>query len=326
MRITNVLCFFCFLLILSSCGKEEVLPAPTSPKNFYRLNTFEVDVTPKFRQVKILFQATDFDNNGISTITEDVLNVYENGNRIDLEGDLTITRDSTPFNLQTVLLLDLTRSVEGLVGQIKTASIAMINQKLPEQEIAIYIFDAHTRMIKDFTSSTSELIQAIEAIPETDLVNSTNLYGAVRDVADLWEDNYSIESITDGSVVIFTDGRHNATPNITLNDALAALGDKKRFVAALNSPDLDESALKTLAGRDDRYFKANDVAGLESMFLSIQAEIQRLSNSIYYMYYQSPITDPTPHMNELRIEVKNNSNRGTDRLIEETFDSSGFGL
>ena len=202
----------------------------------------------------------------------------------------------------------------------------MINQKLPDQEIAIYIFDASTRKVMDFTKNRQELIEAINSIPETELVNSTNLYGAVQDVADLWEDIYSIQNITDGSVIIFTDGRHNATPNITLNDALTALQGKKRFVAALNSPDLDEAALKTLAGRDDRYFKANDVAGLETMFLSIQAEIQRLSNSIYYMYYQSPITDPSPFQNELRIEVKNNTNRGNDRLIDETFNSEGFGV
>ncbi|MEM9824858.1 MAG: VWA domain-containing protein, partial [Bacteroidota bacterium] len=316
----------CCLLIFASCSKEETLPAPSDPQNFYRLNAFEVDVTPKFRQVKILFQATDFSHNGISDITEDDLDVFENGNRIDLEGDLTITRDSTPFNLQTVLLLDLTRSVEGLVEQIKTASIAMINQKLPDQEIAIYTFDANTRLVQDFTRDRADLIAAINSIPETDLVNSTNLYGAVRDMADLWEDNYTIESITDGSVIIFTDGRHNATPNITLNDAMVALQGKKRFVAALSSPDLDETSLKTLAEREDRYFKADDVAGLESMFLAIQGEIQRLSNSIYYMYYQSPITDPSPYENQLRIEVKNNANRGSDRLIDETFNSQGFGL
>ncbi|MEZ4935466.1 MAG: hypothetical protein R2788_25450 [Saprospiraceae bacterium] len=48
-----------------------------------------------------------------------------------------------------------------------------------------------------------------------------------------------------------------------------------------------------MAKNKDRYFKADDVAGLEQMFVDIQSEIQALSNSIYFLYYQSPISDPT---------------------------------
>jgi len=314
-----------FLLTLISCGKEETQPTE-DPAVFYRLNAFEIDVTPKDRLVKILFKVTDFEDNGVANITESDLRVLENGGRIDTEGDLTITRDSIPFNLKTVMLLDLTRSVEGLVGQIKEACIAMINSKLPQQEIAIYIFDSNTRLLQDFTTNRNALITSINSIPETNLLNSTNLYGAVIDVSNLWTDNYSLQSITDGSLIIFTDGRHNATQAITLNDAIASLGPKKRFVAALNSEDLDETALKELAGDPDRYFKAENVTALQSMFLEIQAEIKRLSNSIYYMYYQSPITDPTPFDNTLQVEVKDNSNRGSDRMIQEVFNSEGFGL
>ena len=61
------------------------------------------------------------------------------------------------------------------------------------------------------------------------------------------------------------------------------------------------------------------------MFSNIQMEIINLSNSIYYMFYQSPITDPTPFDNELKIEVRNNSNPDSDRQIIEEFSSEGFG-
>ena len=140
----------------------------------------------------------------------------------------------------------------------------------------------------------------------------------------LWEDVYSIDGIEDGSLIIFTDGRHNATQNITLTDALRAIDGKKRFVAALTSPDLDETSLKILAESEDQYFKAVDVNGLQNMFLSIQEEIQKSSNSIYYMYYQSPITDPSPFENTLRVEVKNNTNNLRDAYLEEIFNSEGF--
>jgi uncharacterized protein YegL len=156
-------------------------------------------------------------------------------------------------------------------------------------------------------------------------VNSTNLYGAVIDVAGLWEDAYSIDGIVDGSLIIFTDGRHNASQAITLQQAKNALGERRAYVAALTSPDLDEASLKQLASEADRYFKADDTAGLEEMFVNIQSEIQSLSNSIYFLYYQSPISDPTPFMNELEIEIKGNINNTKDARILELFNSEGFG-
>jgi len=315
---------FLSVLMMTSCDKDNIHTNP-NPGSYIRLETIGMDVTPKDREVEILFRATDYDHQGVSGITVEDLDVFENGGSIDREGDLTITRDSIPFNLKTVLLLDLTRSVEGLVPQIKAACIAMINQKLPEQKMAIYTFDAQTALLQNFTADKDALITAINNIPETDLVNSTNLYGAIEQMEGLWNDEYSIAGIEDGSLIIFTDGRHNATPNISLEDALRAIDGKKRFVAALSSPDLDEAALKVLAESEDRYFKAADVNGLKNMFLNIQEEIQKSSNSIYYMYYQSPITDPAPFENTLRVEVKNNTNNLPDASLKETFNSEGFG-
>ncbi len=315
---------FISLLFITSCGKDEIRTNP-NPGTFIRLETIGIDVTPKDREVEILFRATDFDHQGVSGLTVEDLDVFENGGSIDREGDLTITRDSIPFDLKTVLLLDLTRSVEGLVPQIKAACISMINQKLPEQQIAIYTFDANTELLQNFTNDQAALIAAVNTIPETDLVNSTNLYGAIEAMEGLWTDVYDINGIEDGSLIIFTDGRHNATPNITLDDALRAIDGKKRYVAALTSPDLDEASLKILAQSDDRYYKAADVTGLKNMFLNIQEEIQKSSNSIYYMYYQSPITDPAPYENTLRVEVKGNTNNLLDGHLEETFNSEGFG-
>jgi len=206
----RILCFFLSVFMMTSCGKEDVRTNP-NPGSYIRLETIGMEVTPKDREVEILFRATDFDHQGVSGITVEDLDVFENGGSIDQEGDLTISRNSIPFKLKTVLLLDLTRSVEGLVPQIKAACIAMINQKLSNQEIAIYTFDANTILLQDFTANKDALITAINNIPETDLVNSTNLYGAIQQMEDLWDDVYSIQGIEDGSLIVFTDGRHNAT-------------------------------------------------------------------------------------------------------------------
>ncbi len=314
-----------FLFIAAAGCKKDDDSLPTDLTKFYRMKTFEVGVVPDERMVQVLFQVTDYDGKGVSSLKKEDFIVTENNGSIDSEADLRVGISSIPFELKTVLLLDITRSVEGMVPQIKAAARSLVEMKLPEQQIAIYTFDAETKLAQGFTKNKTELLAAIDGLPETGLVNSTNLYGAVIDVADLWEDNYSIDGIVDGSLVIFTDGRHNASQTITLPDALDALGSRRAYVAALASPDLDESALKNLASVPDRYFKADDTAGLEQMFTSIQSEIQSLSNSIYFLYYQSPISDPTPFQNELVIKIKDNLNNGSDGHLEEYFNSEGFG-
>lgn len=313
-----------FLLIAVGCNKDDdFLPADLS--TFYRLSSFEVGVVPATRTVQVLFQAKDYYFKGVSSLTEADFVVTENNGNIDSEADLRVGRSSIPFSLKTVLLLDITRSVEGLVPQIKDAAKLLVEKKLPEQEIAIYTFDAETIKRQSFTTDAASLIAAIDAIPETGLVNSTNLYGGVIDVANLWDDNYSIDGIVDGSLIIFTDGRHNASQSVSLNDALDALDDRRAYVAALQSPDLDEGALQSLAKDNERFFKAEDIAGLEQMFVDIQEDIQSLSNSIYFLYYQSPITDPSPYENNLQIEIRQNANLGGDNKIIEQFNSVGFG-
>lgn len=306
------------------CNKDDDA-TPVDPSKYFILNSYEVGSIPENRMVQVLFQVTDFEGKGISSLTQHDFIVTENGGQIDSEAELRVGRGSIPYSLRTVLLLDITRSVEGMVPQIKNAAKALINQKLEEQEIAIYTFDSGVKTVLEYTTDKVALLEAIDGMPETGLVNSTNLYGAIVEVASLWEDAYTIDGIVDGSMVIFTDGRHNATPQVTLDDVVDALGTRRAYVAALASSDLDEMALRTITDEHDRYFVADDVTGLETMFTDIQAEIQSLSNSIYFLYYQSPISDPTPYMNELKIEVEGNLNDSDNGHIIELFNSIGFG-
>jgi uncharacterized protein YegL len=317
------LLFACLLLTSIGCKKDN--DHPTDLSQYYRLQSYEVGVVPQSRTVQVLFQVTDFKHKGVSTLTEDDFLVSENDGRVDTEAEIRLGQSNIPYCLRTVLLLDISRSVEGFVPQIKTAAKALIQKKTAHQEIAIYTFDSGTKKLKAFTADQAALLAAVDAIPETGLLNSTNLYGAVIDVAKLWDDVFAIDGIIDGNIILFTDGRHNASQSISLSHAKAALGTKRVYAAALASPDLDEAALKSLATDTDRYFKADDVAGLEHMFLEIQSEIQSLSKSIYFLYYQSPITDPAPYSNKLTIEVKGNINTDSDSRIVEYFNSKGFG-
>ncbi|MEM7511531.1 MAG: VWA domain-containing protein [Bacteroidota bacterium] len=310
---------------LFSIGCSDDKDFPTSCSNYYRMEAFDVGVDTKTRKVQILYQVRDCDNKGIGGLSVNDFEVLENGFSMDSEADIRIDPGQIPYTVKTVLLLDITRSVEGLVGQIKTACNSLINQKLPNQEIAIYAFDKQLKLIQDFSTSKTVLTQAINSLPENGLENSTNLYGSIIDlnVSEMWSDVFSVQEISDGSLIIFTDGRHNANQTQTLSQAKNSIGNKRVFVAALQSSDLVEEPLKELSSNGG-YFLAENIEVLEKAFLDIQAEIESLSGSIYYLFYTSPITDPTPFENELILRVNGNSNRSEDRQIKTTFNSQGF--
>ncbi len=106
------------LLVTISCNKDDDF-LPFNLSNFYRMNSFEVGVVPDSRTVQVLFQVKDYYEKGVATLMEEDFIVTENNGNIDSEADLRVGRSSIPFSLRTVLLLDITRSVEGLIPQIK---------------------------------------------------------------------------------------------------------------------------------------------------------------------------------------------------------------
>jgi Mg-chelatase subunit ChlD len=297
---------------------------------FLVMNNFGVSVEPTERQVRVLMQVQTEAGRGLGGLLPEDFVMAENGRKIGVESNATISSETIPFSIPTVLLLDMSSSVANLVPQIKQATSALINNKTANQQIAIYVFDRETRLIQDFTDDAAALLQAVASIPEEELFDSTNLYGAIIDVAETWQDEVSMERIVDGSLVIFTDGFHNADPNLQIQDAVnAMLGPegnlKKIYVAALDGPDLDRAPLQQLSFSTGGFFEAGDISSLQETFLNIQGEIADLSNSFYLLTYTSPITNPEANSEDLEVAILGNSNLEDSGRIQANFDSEGFG-
>ena len=317
------------LLMLQACSDDDPVSPPFFKEpgtgEFFRLKDFgEVDVIPQNRQVRVLVRVTDSVGFGITNLEKTDFEVLENNiDKVnDVEANTKIDPDSIPFTIKTVLLLDMSRSVEGKTGEIKTAVKELIQAKVPEQEFAIYTFDSQVELIRDFTTNTSELLSAVNALEETGLDASTNLYRAIMEASQTWQDNISIEQIEEGSMIIFTDGKHNADPGLQVGDAINAIGEKSVFIAALDGPNLDEATLVEIAGDESRYLFASDVSGLANVFLDIQDKILTQSKSIYYITYTSPIS--VPGNQNLKIFIRDNRNPGADCMVEKTFSTNGF--
>jgi VWFA-related protein len=294
------------------------------------MRSFGVDLEPAARQVRVLMQVQNDAGRGVGGLLPTDFVVAENGRKIGVESNATISAEVIPFEIPTVLLLDMSSSVRDLVPQIKQATTALINNKTENQQIAIYVFDRDTRLIQDFTDDAETLIAAVNGIQETELFDSTNLYGAIIDVADAWQDEVSMQRIVDGSLVIFTDGFHNADPNLKIQDAVnAMLGAdgalKKIYVAALDGPDLDRGPLQQLSFGTTGFFEASDISALQQILIDIQGEIADLSHSFYLLTYTSPITNPEANDESLEVAILGNANLDENGRIRAIFDSEGFG-
>ena len=296
----------------------------------YEIEFFDVGANPATRLVKILIQVIGEEGRGVPGLSPADFVISENGRKLGTEANLSIDPGWTPNVIPTVLLLDISSSVEGLIPQIKEAAISLVNEKNQGQKFAIYIFDKETELIQGLTEDVDLLTDAINSIRELGLFDSTNLFGGIIDVSESWHDELSVDNIVDGSLIVFTDGFHNADPGLTVQDAIDAMVGtngrlKKIYVAALNSPDLARGPLQQLTFETEGYFEAADITELKDVLLRIQAEIVDLFNSIYLVSYTSPITNPEPRTEEILLKIAGNSNLDGNARVSSTFNSEGFG-
>ncbi len=313
----------------NDCGEifwKECDPETKGIKGYFEMSLLDISTEPSNRQVKILFQVLGEDNIGVDGLVKDDLDVLENNEFIDTETGLRIDPGQIPSKIRTILLIDISSSISEQVQQIKDASIALIDSKLPNQEFAIYTFDKDLYAIQDFTADISLIKQKINSIPSSGLENSTNLYGALIRLTNSsllgWNEEFSTNNILALNLILFTDGRHNADPSITLQNVLPFTRNKRIYVAALQSPDLREDPLKEIAGQ--RYFLANNISQLRNTFIEVQNNIEKTSNSIYFMFYRSTISNPTSRQNSLEIRIRNNTNDTNSGRIKTFFNSQGF--
>ena len=157
--------------------------------------------------INVMFHALDANGVGITDLGQDEFVISENVQVIsDSESFKQIGKaDRLDYTLQTVLVLDNSFSLsQEDLGLIKQAAITFIENKLPEQRIAIYSFSEIVTLVRDFTTDAQSLIAGINSIQRG--FPSTNLYGAIITGLSRWEDSYSLTQVNQGSLVVFTDG------------------------------------------------------------------------------------------------------------------------
>lgn len=281
------------LIVLASCDGVNL------PVKRYSLEILQTETAlPNY--VNVLFRVTKNDE-GVPDLTEDDFYVQENYEEVGSEAGVTIVPfDDIPFSVRTVLLLDISKSVETNLDEIKAAANALIDNMTENQEVMIATFSSGYAVVQDFSKNQLQLKEAIDNISIG--TSSTNLYGSVVQAAQNLRDEYDLCNIVASNLIIFTDG-DDTQASSTLTDAQNAVVGKDVYVIALNGPDFDSDAASNLQAIQTKgYFEARRVSKLQDLFLDINERIESLAKSVYWLYFESPKRGNATH--DLTVGVK----------------------
>ncbi|REL32815.1 BspA family leucine-rich repeat surface protein [Rhodohalobacter sp. SW132] len=288
---------------------------------FIRLRA-DTAFTSRPSNINVFLSAIDQDGRGISTLTLDDFQLLENGRTIvEAETNLQVAqKGDVESALKTVLLLNNSLSIgEENIELIKEAAKEFVRNKTPEQEIAIKIFAENSELVVPFTTDKNTLLSALEDFSITN-IPGTDVHGSVVKALDLWEDEFSFANITQGFLLLFTDGRDLAGTT-SLEEVLEARGEKRVFAIGVeNRPeDFDEETLRAIGNAGT--IIEEDFDNIVLNFVDIQERLESLSNSFYWFNYSSARRSDD---GELNITIADNINTGVDSEINLFFDASEF--
>ena len=272
--------------------------------------------------VNFLFQVVDLNNNGITNLQPNDFEFYEDGSPLQSESSVEIKKQNEiPYKIRTVLMLDNSTSLTGSeIDKIRISASSFVKKIAVNQEVAIYQFSENVEMLSDFTTQQDSLDRAINRY--TSGVSTTGLYAAVVKGTSLWQDNFSINDVLQGAMIVFTDGKETSRPtDQAFAEALAAVSNKFVFTIGLRGQDqLDEEALTRIGSAG--FYGINNIDQLENQFTLIQKAIIDYANSFYQLTYRSPRRGGEEY--NLTIRIKGNPYTGDYSYIIGKYSSAGF--
>lgn len=269
--------------------------------------------------INVIIQLSDDEGNWLSNY--DALNLYDikedNAPISETEALPQIgSLEDIPLTIKTALILDNSFSIGANLDALKQAATLFVENKFPQQEIAIYVFSENIVQLQDYTANLNELKSAIGEVSLGPA--STNLYGAVVEGMGSFERSFSLSGIVEGFGVLFTDGEDTQSSS-SLSEVISARGSKRLVTVGVGAS-ADVNTLNTLSNAGA--FTPSDYDELPAVFNEIQEDIVRFANSYYWFSYVSPKRGESNHYVEIRI--KNNPNVSSDSFVQARFNSNGF--
>ncbi len=213
--------------------------------------------------------------------------------------DLTVTADGAPVENLTVeplssssvavgviLAIDTSGSMQGEpIEAARNAARGFVEQKRPEDFVAIVTFDDEVRVLQGFTNNTSTLLGRIDGIvAEGATAFNDAIIHALRMFADPSASNVQ------ANLIVLADGDDNGSQASAADvQAAIAQSDVRIFGVALEAEGFDPDAVRVIAEAGDGLFlQAPDPGQLAGLYGQIQAEI----NNVLVARFTVPRTSP----------------------------------
>ena len=314
----------------TSSGQSNGI-STTGPTRFVQLEKINFEATlPSV--ISIMFQATDNFGNAIADLQTSDFIVLEDDEPVSAaETSLAIVpHEQLPFSIRTVVMIDVSSSISPSdLEKTKAAVRGMITNAegqsilLPQQEFALYSFDDTVSLLQDFTSNTNILVDTLENIQPAVAITPTDFNGAVITGTSRIENTFDLEQISQGNVIIITDGTDTAARN-TFRDALDSVNGKSVYTLGVGD-EISESTLQQIGTSGT--FALRNFEQLASVLRSINQQVVDSANSFYFLHYASPkrgAEGAESSIHNIRLAVANNANRSGTSAITDQFDSTDF--
>ena len=177
----------------------------------------------------------------------------------------------TARQIGTVLVIDTSGSMRArdAIGQAKAAARQFIEQRQPQDRIAVVAFSDEARVVQDFTDDGPALLAAVDGLQAR---GETALWDGVRTAGGLLAAQPDLQA----NVLLLSDGADTASTT-TADEALAAMASANATVFSVVLPGsyFDEGPVRRLAEQTGgTYAAATDPASLAAVYSSVQRALQ----------------------------------------------------
>ncbi|MBX2810163.1 MAG: VWA domain-containing protein [Myxococcales bacterium] len=247
------------------------------------------------------------------------------------ESQVQLVQRARAFKQEAVIMLDFSASVvRGDFDAVINAASRLATKLSETSAVAVYYFDGRVSPTQIATFSDPDPDLKIESFRDHDLIDSsTNLRGAITSGLTILDERQRNHEKIDGldpnlysgSLVIFTDGTHNAGETGGYPSERTTLNTVDRSPHALFTVGVEGEVninfLETI-GRDG-FELVNPNGNLEDAFSRLSTTFANFANSFYTIAYCSP-SRAGEHSFSIRIKERRNL-RGEAILH---FDADGF--
>lgn len=311
------------MIMIAGC-KDPVEPEPPAPSiteiTIENVNSFHSQPY----KIKYLFSLRDQYDHAISVTPEELsdftFRIYENSNEIDYTESNVQFKNSASFNMDIVLVLDFTLSMEetGGIDKMIEGANSIIDALEDSHRIAIVEFHHNEpgndfSVIQDFTYDKEMAKENLQAFVDKDVYNGFTLcWDAMYEGMNLFSAESSFDIVR--AMVVLTDGFDNNSLT-TPSDLIKAAKTKKVQIYCIGYGDMTYSAidsLQTMADSTDAHFYQN--YNIEEINIQFDQIIKDLGGNYMLSYTTSRLQDY-----KLEIDLGYKTIEANNNITEEIF-------